>query len=118
MNPIQIVLVLFALFALSRVVLRLRRGGLAPTPALLWTLFWLAVVVVVVRPETTSALARWLGVGRGADVVVYLALASLYYLLFRMFGKLEDLERQITRVVRATALKELDDSLGKDGPRQ
>jgi hypothetical protein len=111
MSAIQIVLVAFAAFALTRVVLRFRRGGLPFVHLALWSVFWLAVIVAVVQPETTSRVARFLGVGRGADVVTYLALVLLFYLLFRMFGKLEDLERQITRVVRAAALKDLDEQV-------
>jgi hypothetical protein len=62
---------------------------------------------VVVRPETASAVAGLFGVGRGADVVVYLALAAAFYLIFRLFAKLEDIDRQLTKIVRAEALKDL-----------
>src|SRR2546421_11103572 len=115
MSAIQVVLVAFAVFALSRVALRFRRGELPFFHLTLWFLFWSAVIVVVIRPATTSAVARYLGVGRGADVVIYLALVLLFYLVFRMFGRPEELERQITRVVRAAALKELDDELAAQG---
>jgi hypothetical protein len=108
MNPIQIVLILFALFAWSRVVNGLRRGTLALTPFLLWTVFWIGVVVVALRPETTAAVAHVFGVGRGADLAIYLALVLVFFLLFRLFAKIEDLERQLTRFVRAQALKDLD----------
>jgi small membrane protein len=116
MSAIQIVLSLFALFALTRVVLRFRRGGLPFVHLALWLLFWSAVIVAVLRPETTMRVARLLGVGRGADVVTYLGIVLLFYLLFRMFGKVEDLERQITRVVRAAALKDLDEQLKRRPP--
>jgi hypothetical protein len=108
MNPIQIVLILFAVFAWSRAVNALRRGTLALTPFLLWTIFWVAVVVVVVRPETTAVLAHVFGVGRGADLAIYLALMLVFFLLFRLFAKIEELERQLTRFVRSEALKDLD----------
>ena len=109
MSAIQIVLVLFAVFAMSRAVAGFRRGTLALTPFALWLLFWAAVVVVAVRPETTAALARVFCVGRGADLAIYLALVLLFFLMFRLFARIEDLERQLTRMVRAQALKELED---------
>jgi small membrane protein len=108
-SAIQWVLVLFAVFAVSRVLMRFRRGGLPFWQLALWFLFWSGVCVAALHPETTNVLASWLGVGRGADVVIYLAVVALFYMLFRAFGKIEDLERQITRVVRAAALKELDE---------
>jgi hypothetical protein len=109
MTAIQIILCSFAAFALSRVVLRFRKGGLPLVHLVIWFLFWAAVIVAVLRPETTSAVASWVRVGRGTDLVMYLSVMALFYMLFRLFGKIEELERQITRVVRAAALKELDD---------
>jgi len=109
MTGIQIVLCAFAVFALSRVVLRFRKGGLPLVHMVTWFLFWAAAIVAVLRPATTSAVAGWVRVGRGADLVMYLSVLALFYMLFRLFGKIEDLERQITRVVRAAALKELDE---------
>ena len=108
MNPIQVVLVLFAVFAWSRVLLSLRRGTLGLTPFALWSLFWAAVIVVAVRPETTMAIAGVFGVGRGADLAIYLALLLVFFLVFRLFARIEELERQLTRFVRAEALEDLD----------
>jgi hypothetical protein len=108
-TAIQILLVAFAVFALSRVILRFRKGGLPLVHLFTWFVFWAGVIVAVLRPTTTSAVAAWVRVGRGADLVMYLSVVVLFYLLFRMFGKIEELERQITRVVRAAALKEMDE---------
>jgi len=108
MTVIQLVLVVIAGCGIAAAVSRFRRGGLSRLQLLLWSLLWLAVVGVVLRPETASFLARSLGVGRGADVVVYLAIAALFYLQFRLFGRLEDHERQITELTRALALKDLE----------
>jgi hypothetical protein len=116
MSVIQLILVAFAVFAVSRVVIRFRRGGLPIVHLVLWTLFWSATIVVALRPSTTSRVASALGVGRGADVVVYLALVLVFYLLFRSFGRIEELERQITRVVRAAALRELEEEMSKRPP--
>ena len=107
MSVIQLVLIVFAGFAFGAAVSRFRRGGLSRLQLALWSLLWIAVVAVVLRPQTASDLARWLGVGRGADVVVYLAIAALFYLQFRQFARLEDHERQITALTRELALKDL-----------
>jgi hypothetical protein len=36
------------------------------------------------------------------------AVCHLFFLLFRLFARIEDLERQLTRFVRAQALKDLE----------
>lgn len=111
MHAIQIVLICFAAFAMSRVLIRYRRGGIGGVNLLLWLLIWTGVVVVSVHPDTTSWLAVRLGVGRGVDIAMYLSILMLFYLLFRSFTKIEDLDRQITRIVRANALREMEEDL-------
>jgi hypothetical protein len=117
MNAIQIVLICFAFFAMSRVVLRYRRGGMRMLQLGLWMLFWVGVVVVAVHPDTTGLFARWLGVGRGVDIAMYLSILMIFYLLFRSFAKIEDLDRQLTRVVRADALREMEGNLSATDKR-
>jgi len=70
--------------------------------------FWILVGVVAFRPDSTMYFAHLLGVGRGADVVIYLALALLFFLFFKLMVKVERLDKDITKVVRAIALKESD----------
>jgi small membrane protein len=111
MHAIQIVLICFAVFATSRALIRFRRGGMRMVDLGLWLLFWAAVFVVALLPDTTNLLARWLGVGRGVDTAMYLSLLLIFYLLFRSFAKIEDLDRQLTRVVRANALREMEEDL-------
>jgi hypothetical protein len=111
MHAIQIVLLCFAIFAMSRALIRYRRGLTRMLHLEMWLLFWVCVVVVALRPEVTDLLARWLGVGRGVDTAMYLALLMIFFLLFRNFGKVEDLDRQLTKVVRANALREMEEDL-------
>jgi hypothetical protein len=118
MHAIQIVLICFAVFAMSRIVIRYRRGGMRMLHLELWLLFWVCVVVVAVHPDTTGLFARWLGVGRGVDIAMYLSILMIFYLLFRSFAKIEDLDRQLTRVVRADALRELEVNLNATEKRE
>jgi hypothetical protein len=85
---------------------RARQGVIGRGAALAWSALWIAGAVVVLRPETASALARFLGVGRGADVIVYLSLVGAFALIFRLFARLESLERKLTKLVRDLALKD------------
>jgi len=109
MHAIQIVLICFAVFAISRVLIRYRRGNMRMVDLGLWLVFWAGVIVVAWLPDTTNLLARWLGVGRGVDTAMYLSILVVFYLLFRSFTKIEDLDRQLTRIVRANALREMEE---------
>ena len=66
MSVIQLIIIAFAVFAASRTVLRLRDGSVSLGWGVFWLAFWAAVAVVTLLPQTASAFAGILGVGRGA----------------------------------------------------
>jgi len=105
MTIIQIFFLLFIFFAIARLLRQFRKQHVAPWNFLLWFIFWIGVGLVVVLPNTTDVAAQLVGIGRGADLVVYLAICLLFYLLFRVFVRLEHFEQQITKLVRNIALE-------------
>ncbi len=111
MTIIQAFIVVFALFAVTRTFMQFKKGALTIAWLLFWVFFWLIAAFVAVLPQTTDVFARLVGVGRGADVVIYLSLVALFYLVFRLYVKIERVEGEITRVVRGRALDEADDEL-------
>jgi hypothetical protein len=104
----QIFLLLFFLFAIVKVVARYRSGDVAMGWLVGWVALWLAAAVVVWWPDVTMPVARFFGITRGADLVVYLSVAGLFYLFFRVMVKLEKIDKQLTAVTRAVALKKDD----------
>ncbi|MBI4457344.1 DUF2304 family protein [Candidatus Uhrbacteria bacterium] len=105
-HPIQFFILAFVGFAVSRVVSRYREGKLQTAPMIGWAAFWLATGVVSLLPQVATVFARIVGVGRGVDAVMYVAILGLFYGLFRMFVRVEQLEHQLTLIVRAMALKD------------
>lgn len=104
MPLIQILIVIFVLFALVRTAKQFRAGRLRKRELAFWVLFWIVLGVAAVLPETTQMAARLVGVGRGVDLAIYVALIALFYLVFRLYMKIEDTEREITKLVRKIAL--------------
>lgn len=109
MNILQIFIIAFALFALSRAIWQFRKGALTILWLFFWILFWFAAGTVAVLPQTTDILAQFVGVGRGADLIIYLSLIALFYLVFRVYVKIEDVGREVTELVRKIALEEIDE---------
>lgn len=103
--PVQIVFGAFLLFAVSRVLLRLKDGTLALNNFIFWTSLFVVALIGVVRPELTTLIAGWLGINRGSDVVVYASILLLFYLIFRTNILLENLRHDLTELVRKLALK-------------
>lgn len=97
---IQILAIIFVIFALWRVIAKYRRHELKPSEFSMWLIFWLAVGVAFFIPESLTKIANLLGIGRGADLVLYVAVVVVFYLMFRIFVRLEKMEKNITKVVR------------------
>jgi hypothetical protein len=109
---VQILALVFFTFTLSRAFLRWRDGSLTLGELVFWGLVWVGMGVIVLAPQITTRVAGWLGVGRGSDLVLYGAVALVFYLVFRIYVMLERLEQQITTLVRHEALRELEERRG------
>jgi small membrane protein len=105
MLAFQIIVDLFCLYAALRVVQKIKTRAISSRWGFFWLVFWLGVGAVISLPWTTSLLAARLGVTRGVDLVVYVSVIALFYLIFRLTLKIERLERNITKLVREIALK-------------
>lgn len=103
---IQILLVLLIIFIVSRLVIRFKNKQFGLFNFLLWLLFWIAGAGIILYPEASSYIARVLGVGRGADMVIYVSLILIFYFLFYITVRLRVIEQQITKIVRKISLNE------------
>lgn len=84
--------------------MRMREKVVSTQTALFWITIWIAALIGILLPKTTTRVAEFFGVGRGVDVIVYISLALLFYLVFRIYVMIEDLRHEITEIVRHIAL--------------
>jgi hypothetical protein len=118
MKPIQFILLGFVLAALTKVIYSYTQRGMQRRSFLSWSLVWIGTATIITFPDATSFLAHVLGVGRGADLIIYMSLLISFYLLLRIHLLLARLEQEITEIVRAIALgqlAELVDSGSREG---
>ncbi len=106
MTVVGVVVSIFVLFAVSRVILRYREGTLSLGSFLFWIVVWAGVEVVLWVPKSLDALAARIGVGRGIDAVVYASVVMLFYMTYRLYVKAENIEHEITNLVRRLALRD------------
>jgi hypothetical protein len=85
---------------------RFLRGERHRLLSLISALLWAAAGVAIVRPELTNVVATGLGIGRGADLVVYLSAISFLAAFFYFYQKTRKLESDLTEVVRSLALQD------------
>lgn len=103
--PFQIIIVLFLVFALSRVLLRFRGGQIKQGEFIFWGIIFLVAIFGISLPLEANRFANYLGIGRGVDLVVYVSIAILFYLVFRIYVMLQDIRREMSEVVRKFALE-------------
>ena len=103
----KILFILFAFSAIIAVIRKKREGALGLSSVLWWIVFWIAAAYAVLWPGTTQMLAGYFGIGRGTEFVLYVSIALIFYLLFRMNVKIESINRDVTKVVRKNALEEI-----------
>ena len=99
--PIKIILIL-GLIALTLLCLAVLKSRLATR---LFVLAQLMIgVVMVLFPELANCVAALVGVGRGADLMLYLLVLAVYAGALLVLAKFRRLERQITELTRKIAL--------------
>lgn len=61
-------------------------------------------IYFVALPDHTTAIAKFLGVGRGTDLLLYLSIITGSYAILLVYLRTRRLERKLTEHVRAMAL--------------
>jgi hypothetical protein len=102
----QLFLLSLAILAMGVAVLWFRQRKIGGIAILVWLFLWTGFAVVVLFPESVVVLAHLLGISRGVDLALYLSVILIFFLLFRIYVRLEQVDRQITQIVRAVALRE------------
>ncbi|GAB4311971.1 MAG: hypothetical protein Kow0019_10670 [Methanobacteriaceae archaeon] len=101
----QIVGVIIGIFGIIISLFRFKERKTSLGMLFLWILIWLIIIIVSIIPDSTSILANMLQIGRGLDLILILGLIGCYYLIFKIYTMIENLENEITQLVRETALQ-------------
>ena len=72
---------------------------------LLWVILWILLIIFAITPDSTAFLAKLFGIGRGLDLIMIFGIIGAYYLLFRLYLKLEKIDQNITELVQNIAME-------------
>ena len=103
---LQIMVLVFVLFAWTRALSRFKDKKLSGKQFIFWSALWTIILAAVFFQGWTMKLSSILGIARGADMIVYVSVVLLFYLMFRLYVKMEKIEQDVTRVVRKIAIDE------------
>jgi len=106
---IQLILIFIIVVIILRLIFKLKIKEVNPKQFFSWLFLWLVAILVIWQPQLTVVLANRVGIGRGVDLVIYVAIIVIFYLMFRLLLRIEQVEKNITKIVRADALKNISD---------
>jgi small membrane protein len=103
---IQIVLTLCIALIAIYMYIRLRSGLF---DLILIGLFFIAGIFFVLFPETTNKIAHWVGVSKGANLLLYSAILFLLFLILKLYSRLRRIEQKFTELVRNKSIEEAEE---------
>lgn len=104
----QVAIAVLSLVGIISVVRKKKEHLLGPVGALLWIMLWVGFVSVVSIPSSTQKIADIIGIGRGVDLVMYVSIALLFFLFFKLYIKVESLKRDLVKLARKHTLENIE----------
>jgi hypothetical protein len=74
----------------------------------LWTVFWGFISVIAIYPNSLDYLTAITGIKDRENAVMVTSLGVLFFIVFYLVIRLENLEQRQTRVIRKLALRDID----------
>jgi len=102
----QVVAILILLFFAFKLNREKKKNHISKNEFIFWLIFWLIGVLTIAFIKPIDKVVMSLGFSSsGINLVFYLAVLFLFYLIFRMRLKMVKMETDITELSRKIALK-------------
>ena len=106
MNLFQILALIVLSMLLVFTLIALVNRWVTRRETLIWSVVWMVAGWAVVRPEITGVVARMLGIGRGADLILYCSVVVMMIGFMMVYVRLRRLRHDMTLLVRELAIRE------------
>ncbi len=111
-TPYQIVVPLFCFLMVLYAWNLVYRQKKTLWEGVLWTVFWLAVAYISLFPDSLKYLSDITGIKKNENAAVLTALGILFFSVFYMLIRVEEVEQRIVKLIQDKALK--DAGVGED----
>lgn len=101
----QYIGIIIGIIGIIYTFIRFRESKMSPGMLLIWSVVWVILIGLSIFPTATGYFAGLTGIGRGLDVILILGLIGTYYLIFRIYNMIENIEQEITHISREMALE-------------
>ncbi len=101
----QVIALIIIAFFLARLFWQKQKKQISANEFIFWLIFWLLAAGAVILLKWIDRAVASLGfTGTGIEVLLYLGIALLFYLVFKLRLRLEKIERDITKIIRAISI--------------
>ncbi len=70
--------------------------------------FLILNAVAVLWPEGTTWVAKLVGIGRGADLLLYALIVTFVFVVINFYLRLQESEQRVTELARAVAIRDAE----------
>ncbi len=102
----QIILLLISIIGIALGFHRYRNDSFSTVVFTLWMIVWFAVITIALFPQLTTVVAQLFGLGRGLDSIYIISIIFLFYIVFKLYNKMEKQKKRINDLVSELALKD------------
>ncbi len=107
LTPYQIVVPILSIIAMVYAWNLVLRQKKTIWEALLWTVFWGVIAWIALYPGMLSYLTAVTGIKSQENAVVFTSIGIIFFLVFYIIIRLEELEQRQTKMIREVALREV-----------
>ena len=105
-TPYQVVVPLFGLLMVVYAWNLVMRQKKTIWEGILWTLFWSAIVYISLVPSSLQYLSTITGIKKNENAATITAIGVIFFILFYLIMRIEEMEQRLVRVMREKALSE------------
>jgi hypothetical protein len=103
----QIIALIVLIFFILKLSYQWRKKSISFNEFIFWLSFWIIGILVIMFIKPIDQIVMKLGFSSsGINLIFYLAVLFLFYLIFKMRLKIVKLEKNITELSRKISLKE------------
>ncbi|GEM_PF-1197169 len=106
----QLIYILFVLVIEYVIYIEYTKKKSSTSAMLFWVTFWALSALVILIPKAIDSLASLVGLQsqKGIDLLLDVAVVAIFYLIWKLFTRLERMERSITSLTRTIAYVQRD----------
>lgn len=111
----QIIALIIIAFFLSRLFWQKHKKRINKAEFSFWLVFWTLAAAAIIFIKWIDEFIAGLGFSsQGIDVLFYIAVILLFYLVFRIRLRLESMEKNLTHITREIAIKNTKEPKDKE----